>query len=61
MAHKFLPDNRKLLDYEGKSISPANEESYPFQVWILYSLCLFVPGQITFSHCRKSLSGFFYI
>ena len=40
MAHKFLPDNRKLLDYEGKSISPANEEVYPILVRILLFIML---------------------
>src|SRR4051794_7977393 len=25
MAHKFLPNNRKLLDYEGKSICSVNK------------------------------------
>jgi 5-(carboxyamino)imidazole ribonucleotide mutase len=59
MAHKFLPDDRKLLDYEGKLICPVNEGSYPVSLKDIHYLCPFLPGQTTFSQCRKSLFGFF--
>jgi len=45
MAHKFLPNNRKLLDYEGKSICSATTRGCsPYFVMIIL-----MPGQMAFS------------